>query len=65
MTLNKELPKMLPLSYAWGKPQGLHLRFDSGRTKEDLTDIIEIAEQELYNDIEGLFGASIGNIYVM
>lgn len=65
VTLNKELPKMLPLSYAWGKPQGLHLRFDSGRTEEDLTDIIEIAEQELYNDIEGLFGASIGNIYVM
>jgi hypothetical protein len=65
VTLNKELPKMLPLSYAWGRPQGLHLRFDSGRTEEDLEYLIEVAESEIENDISGLFGASIGNIYVM
>lgn len=65
VTLNANLPKLLPLSYAWGKPQGYHLRFTEERTPQELEDLIEVYQSELYNDIDALFGSSIGNIYVM
>jgi hypothetical protein len=65
ITLNRDLPKILPVRFAWGKPQGSYLRFTDEHTKEDLEDIINDYENQLYNNIDALFGSSIGNIYVM
>lgn len=65
ITLNKNLPKMLNVRSAWGHPQGPYLRYTEENTKEHLEDLLDTAEYSIYNGIDALFGASIGNIYVM
>ena len=60
--LNRELPKVLATSYAWGRPNG-----PSRMTKmnEELEDILSQAEDEINIDIDGVLGAAVNSIFVM
>jgi hypothetical protein len=65
VTLNRNLPDILPLKHAWGKAQGPYKRKLTPEQEEDLQDTIEQKEAELNYDIDNLFTSNIGNIFVM
>lgn len=63
--LNRQLPRVLPMKYAWGKPSGYWSRNLSQEQKDDLENILYQKESELWYDIDTAIKDSVGNIYVM
>lgn len=63
--LNRELPQILPTSYAWGKASGPYKRKLSESEKEDLGYYIENAESELEYAVDDALNNAIGSIFVM
>lgn len=63
--LNKQLPRVLPMKYVWGKPSGYWSRNLSQEQKDDLENILYQKESELWYDIDSAVKDSVGNIYVM
>lgn len=65
ITLNRQFPSILPMKFNWGNPDGPRSGQISPERQEEINDIIDQYEATLYYAIDGLFGASVGNIYVM
>lgn len=66
ITLNRNLPDILPISHAWGKPSGPRKNKQlTDDQQEELQDIIEQKESELNYDVDSLFTSNIGHIFVM
>jgi hypothetical protein len=65
ITLNRRFPSILPMKFNWGNPDGPHSGQISPERQEEINDIIDQYEASIYYAIDGLFGASVGNIYVM
>jgi len=63
---NKELPNILALKYAWGKPQGpykKHIKDES--EKREIEQLISDYEYSIKYLIEDMLSAAIGKIFVM
>ena len=65
IVLNKDLPKMLVKRYVWGQPQGVNKRQMTEQLQEELEYTIYEYQNSLYYDIEALFTANVGHIFVM
>jgi hypothetical protein len=65
VTLNKNLPKILPSKYAWGKPNGPMLITRTDEQKSDLQWLLNHKGELLTQYAEDLLGANIGHIFVM
>lgn len=63
--LNRELPRVLPLRYVWGKPSGYWSKQLNQEQKDDLENILYTKESELWYDINSIISDAVGNIYVM
>ena len=63
VTLNRDLPAMLKMSYAWGNPQGYYRNRDIDA--KDIDYMLNIWEQEIRGYIDALFGSSVNDIFVM
>ena len=61
--LNRDLPNILPLRYAWGNPSGPYKNHTID--DEEIDDIMTRYEQDIYNYIDILIGSAIGDIFVM
>jgi len=65
ISLNRNFPRILPISHAWGKPSGPVAKQMTPELTEELDDILSNSENDINNDIDALLGSSIGSIYVM
>lgn len=62
---NREFPRILPTSFAWGNPNGPYKQKMNDDVAEDFEYIITQAENDIYNSIEQLIYSSVGSVYVM
>jgi len=65
VTLNSNLPTILPIRSNWGNKSGLNIKTMTPELKEEIEDIIYNYQNTIYYDIDALLGASIGDIFVM